>query len=181
MEKVLGPKLYKQGTMSVATTVSACAGQDLVLVYFSSAWRRECKDFNSLLLHFYRACSVQERIECVYISSDRNLQEFKTFFSTLPYFSMPTQTAALKNSLAKSLKIVDMPSLVVLDPASGLVVTTDGVADIEQLGPHCEPAECLALARKWKACATPIPFEDVVGDTRLKHGTMDRGFLYWHE
>jgi Thioredoxin-like len=180
MEIILGPKLYKQGTLSVATTVSACAGQELVMLYFASAWRRECKEFNSHLLDFYKKCSVQEKIECVYVSSDRNLQEFKAFFAQLPYFSMPTQTAALKNAMAKNLKIVDMPSLVVLDPTSGLVVTTDGVGDIEKLG-KCDLSQCQALARTWKACVTPIPIEDVIGDTRLKHGTMDRGFLYWHE
>jgi hypothetical protein len=35
MEILLGPKLYKQGTLSIATTCSACADQELVMLYCS--------------------------------------------------------------------------------------------------------------------------------------------------
>lgn len=180
MELLLGPKLYKQGKLIPISTVAGCSGIDLVLLYFGAAWRRECKDFDRRLYDFYVvAASQKHNLECIYISSDRHLAEFKTYFAKVPYLAMPTQTATLKNELARQLKLVDWPALVVLDPLTGRVVTANGADDIEVLKRR-DPDQCRALVQKWKSTPT-IAMDEVVGDTRLKHGTMDRGYLYWQE
>lgn len=179
METLLGPKLYKQGKLVATTTVAGCHDQDLVMLYFGAAWRRECKEFHPLLIDFYKIVAIPNKVECIYISSDRNLQEFKDYFSMVPFLSLPTQTSVFKNSLARNLELVDLPSLVVLQPSTGMVVTTCGVTDVENLKRR-DVAQCNALVAKWKS-TTPIPLNDVVGDHSLKYGTMNRGYLYWQE
>jgi hypothetical protein len=60
-----------------------------------------------------------------------------------------------------------------------MVVTTRGVIDVHNLSRR-DVAQCNALVAKWKS-TTPIPLSEVVDDHMLKHGTMDRGYLYWQE
>jgi len=124
--------------------------------------------------------SAEHKIECVYISQDRTLLEFKTSFANLPSFlAMPPGTSALKNKLAQGLKLVDLPSLVVIDPKTGNVITNTGVDELQS----CQRRSMQhynALIKRWKS-TTPIPMSQVEMDSRLVNGNMQRGTLYWQE
>lgn len=180
MEVLLGPKLYKQGKLVATTTVAGLADQDLVMLYVGREWGRECKPFIPLLSEFYQMTSAEHKIECVYISQDRTLLEFKTSFANLPSFlAMPPGTSALKNKLAQGLKLVDLPSLVVIDPKTGNVITNTGVDELQS----CQRRSMQhynALIKRWKS-TTPIPMSQVEMDSRLVNGNMQRGTLYWQE
>ena len=178
MELLMGPKLYKDGKLVATTTRAACEGQQLMLLFFAASWNRLCKPFFPKFLDFYKLVNQAHGVECIYISTDRNLNEFKEAFSKMPYVAMPTGTAEYKNRIAKELKILEVPFLVVVDVATAHVITTNGVDLIDRLERgNWEQAN--SLVEDWKR-ATPVPLEQVQLDTRLVNGVMERGILYWH-
>lgn len=178
MELLMGPKMYKNGKLVATTTRAACEGQELVLLFFAASWNRQCKPFFPKLLDFYKLVSNAHKAECIYVSTDRNLNEFKEAFSNMPYVAMPTGTADYKNRIAKELKILEVPFLVVLDVATAHVITTNGVDLVDRLE-RGNWDQASALVEEWKS-STPVPLEQVQLDTRLVNGTMERGILYWH-
>jgi len=186
MEALLGPKLYKQGKLIATTTVAGCQGMDLVLLYFGAGWKRECKIFSNLLLDFYTITTSSNvanndvSLEVIYVPQDRSLNDFKQVFAKMPYLSMATGTSAFKNAMSKALYITDVPALIVLDPNTGFVVTTSGVADIQALMPRRNIEACQALARKWKN-SDAVPMAEAEKELALRNGNLENGILYWHE
>ncbi|GKY97782.1 hypothetical protein MPSEU_000736400 [Mayamaea pseudoterrestris] len=178
MELLLGPKLYKNGKLVATTTRAGCESQQIMLLFFAASWNRLCKPFFPKLLDFYKLVNQPHAVECIYVSTDRNLNEFKEAFAKMPYLAMPTGTADYKNRIAKELKILEVPFLVVLDVATAQVITTNGMDLVDRLERgNWEQAN--ALVEDWKR-ATPVPLDQVQLDTRLVNGVMERGILYWH-
>lgn len=177
MEILLGPKLYKGGKCISCSTNAGVEDQELVMLYFAAYWNSDCKPFFALLDDFYKIVSKEAKLEVIYISCDRSLQHFKEAFVKLPYLAMPPGTSPLKNTLARALQLVDMPSLVVMNPQTGHIITTKAVEQIENLDRR-NIDQCKALVAQWKA-TKPIPISEVQHDKRFVNGDMERGFLYW--
>jgi TolA-binding protein len=182
VERMIGSHVYIKGKLIKASTLACIKDQELILLYFGAKWQRECKNFYPSLKDFYcTANSVRPNtLECFYISSDRSLAEFKEFFATMPFPAMPTGTSDIKNALAEQLKVIDMPTLVVLQAATGLVLTTYGAQDLLQDGmvERNNSQHAMAMIERWKAIP-PISFEQVQMNQRLKYGNLQRNTLYW--
>ena len=176
-ELLLGPHLYTGGKLIKRSTNACLDQQEYLMVFFGSKWNRECKAFFPALKDFYCTVSQQHKMEAVYVSHDRSLQDFKEIFAKSPWPAIPTGTSELKNELAKKLKAIEIPTVAILEVASGNVITTHAVQDIAALQRN-NVEEANALMETWKAI-TPIPFEQVKMDSRLKHGKLERGTLYW--
>jgi len=179
IEKILGPDLYVNGKLIRRSTLACSKDTDLVMLYFGSKWNRECKEFYPALKDFYCTISQYQRLECVYVSCDRSLSEFKDIFAKMPFPAMPTGTSSIKNELAKELKVIDTPTLVVLDTRTGHVITTHAVQDVLEVERN-NFDQANNLVETWKAII-PIPFSEVKMDARLKFGKLERNFLYWQE
>jgi thiol-disulfide isomerase/thioredoxin len=177
METLVGPKLYKDGKMIAATTTGGVEGKDLVMMYFGSLWERDCKTFFPHLLDFYKLVAEPYKLECIYISNDRNAQQFKEIFAKMPWLAIATGTASYKNHLAKTLKILECPTVIVFQASTGLVITTMGKEQIEVL-PKGKWEDAYDLVDRWRV-TQPIPMDQVQMDDRLRHGNMARGTLYW--
>jgi hypothetical protein len=179
LEVLFGPNLYAGGKLIKRSTLAAVIGMDFLMIYFGSKWNRECKSFYPLLKDFYCTCAQANNMECIYISQDRSLQDFKEIFANMPFPAMTTGTPSLKNHLAKELKIMDVPALVILDVNTGYVVTTHAVQDVVALQRN-NLEQANELVETWRKII-PIPFSEVVMDKRLKYGKMERSCLYWQE
>ena len=178
LELLLGSCMYAGGKLIKRSTKACLDGQNYLLLYFGSSWNRECKAFFPALLDFYRTISQKYKMEAIYISHDRSLQDFKEIFTKMPFPAMPTGTSELKNTLAKNLKAIEVPTVAILDVASGgKVITTHAVQDIAALQRN-SVEEATALMETYQSI-TPISFNEVMMDSRLKHGKLERGTLYW--
>jgi len=178
IEKLIGTTVYAHNKLTRRSTNAVLEGKDLLMLYIGSKWARESKQFYPVLLDFYRTAAEANLMECIYISQDRTLQDFKEIFSIMPFPAMPTETLELKNKLAKDLKLIDTPCVVVLEAATGLVITTHGAQDIAALQRN-NVEQANELVATWK-CIKPITTDEVVMDMRLKHGKLERQFLYWY-
>jgi hypothetical protein len=178
LELMVGPKLMTPSRTTKVSTLAAMQGQELVVLYFGAKWRTECKRFVPLLSKFYKACgTMSQNLEAIYVSVDRTLLEFNDCYGRMPCLAMPAGTTPFKNSLTEQLKVIDLPALVVLDPKTGHVVTTKGVAEIEALGDF-DAAAAVKLVQQWKRIK-PFPASDLKVDTTMKNGNMERGIVRW--
>lgn len=176
-EKLLGPKLITGPAMTKCSTKGCLQDMELVGLYIAANWKSDCKRFGLLLKDFYYIAAPHNKLEIVYISADRSMNEFKDFYTTTPFLAIPTGTSSYKNELSKSLKIIEMPALVILDE-DGDVVTVEGVKKIQELERgNIEQAN--ELVECWKK-TRPISITEVQKDNTLLHGTMDRGYVYWN-
>lgn len=175
-EKLLGQKLITNPKLHKSSTKGCVKDQELICFYFGAVWKSDCKRFNTLLKDFYYTVAQQTNLEVVYVSADRSLIEFKDCYVTMPFLAMPAGTTSLKNELTKALKIIEMPTLAVLDD-EGNVVTVEGVQKIQELEKG-NAKQALQLVDRWKK-TRPIPIADVQLDKTLLHGTMERGTIYW--
>lgn len=176
-EKMLGPKLITNPKMSKCSTRGCLKDQELIGLYVSANWKSDCKRFGPLLKDFYYSAAPHNNLEIVYISADRSLAEFKDYYTTTPFLAMPAGTSSYKNEITKTMKIIEMPALVILDE-DGDVVTVEGVQKIQELE-RGNVEQANQLVERWKR-TRPIPIGEVQKDNTLLHGTIDRGFVYWN-
>jgi hypothetical protein len=175
-EELLGPKLITNSKLLKSSTVGCLQDQALIGLYFASKFNGDSKRFNPHMLDFYYSAAQQNRLEVVYISSDRNRMDFQDFYGRMPFLAMPPGTSDYKNKLARELKVIDMPTLVVLD-ATGKVVTVQGVQQVQQLE-RGNVEQATELITRWKK-TRPIERSQVKQDMSLVNGNMQRGFLHW--
>jgi len=154
IEALLGPTLLtKKG--STGKTATLLQDKQLVALYFSASWCPPCKAFSPVLADFYIKYAAQNGVEMVYVSSDRTLDDFEAYYAKMPWLALPHASPG-QPALAAALKIQGIPSLVVLDVQTGLLVTADARTDVQRS--HGTAAAAMETISQWKA-ATPVSFE----------------------
>jgi nucleoredoxin len=103
-----------------------------------------------MLKEFYQNTSRQD-IEIVYISSDKNLDEFKNYYGSMPWLAIPTDAnaAKLKNALALQFKLAGIPTLIVLEAKTGLFVTNQARQQVYDLGASPSKETAQKLVDTW--------------------------------
>ena len=62
---------------------------ELVGLYFSAHWCGPCKVFTPKLANFYKDCNeASKTFEVVFVSSDRNQEEFDGYFGEMPWLTL---------------------------------------------------------------------------------------------
>lgn len=152
MESLLGKTLIKQKVL--VTTKNAMKDKDLVLLYFSASWCPPCKAFSPILKEFYSLLHNTEKIEVVYVSSDRTVEEFEGYYGQMPWLAI--ESVDLKKRLASMLQIRGIPALIVLDSKTGKFVSNDARNDVQAAAGNT--AKYKEVVAKWKS-KEPVPIE----------------------
>ena len=145
METLLGSTLLTNIESPAKKTNELLRDKDLVALYFSAAWCPPCKTFSPLLAEFYKACAKDDvdggvssntQLEIVYISSDHSISDFKSYYGTMPWLAIPTDTgtAAIKNQLSQTLRITAIPTLVVIDAKTGEFISGNAREEVLKVG-----------------------------------------------
>jgi len=137
-------------------TVEALDGKTAVLVYFSAHWCPPCRGFTPKLAEFHTKHSADKGFTTVFVSSDRDQEQFDEYFGTMPWFALPFDQRDLKGTLSKKYKVQGIPSLIVLGP-DGAVITKDGRSKVME-----DFDECAGFP--W----APKALSEVLGDSFLK-------------
>jgi nucleoredoxin len=122
---LLGPKLIKAG--AEVSTVTALTGKKAVGLYFSAHWCGPCRSFTPHLAKAYSLHLLAKGLEVVFVSWDRSQAEFDEYFAEMPWAAVPyAQAEKLKSTVNKKDKVQGIPTLVILDGATGATITKDG-------------------------------------------------------
>jgi len=112
----------------------------LVAIYFAAGDDAACRAFTPRLIELYEAAAAaskpkQKQLEVVFVSSDPTVAQFEAYYRDMPWlsFSSADEVRDQKNSLAKTLAVSSIPTVIVLTTATGQVVADDNVvARIEE-------------------------------------------------
>jgi nucleoredoxin len=129
MDKLLGcsPDLQLLAQGGATTPVSALADKQVVGLYFSAHWCPPCRGFTPKLAEVYTAIKgTGKSLEIVFVSSDRDDVAFDSYHKEMPWLALPFAERALKQTLSKRFKVSGIPSLVLVDGATGQVLSKDG-------------------------------------------------------
>jgi nucleoredoxin len=93
-------------------------------IYFSAHWCPPCRGFTPELAKNYTD-GLNEKMEIIFVSSDRDEAGFKEYLGEMPWLALPYEKRAEKGELSKLFGVEGIPCFVVLDSDFN-VVTTEG-------------------------------------------------------
>lgn len=159
METLLGKTLLTKSGKEGATA-ALLKDKELVALYFSASWCPPCKAFTPVLVDFYKQWATEEKVEIIYVSSDRNIADFQAYYGKMPWLALSSSDPTVKSALASQLRIQGIPSLIVLDVKTGLFVTADARSQIQ--GAAGNTTANRQVISGWKATA-PVPIAEGLG------------------
>lgn len=93
-------------------------------LYFSAHWCPPCRGFTPRLAQWYNE-GLKEKIEIVFVSSDRDEGAFKAYYDEQPWLALDYECRKEKELLSNKYGVQGIPSFVVLDK-DGSVINTEG-------------------------------------------------------
>ena len=84
-------------------------------------------------MEVYNEVSPKGDFEVIFVTSDRDDDSFKGYFSKMPWLAIPFSDSETISSLKKLFHVRGIPNLVLLDE-TGKVVTKSGVETIREYG-----------------------------------------------
>jgi len=130
--------------------VAQAAGKPIGL-YFSAHWCPPCKAFTPQLAQWY-ADGLKDNLEIVFVSSDRDQAAFDDYFGEMPWKALPFDRRDAKEALSEACGVEGIPTLAVIDSATGSIITTDGRSKVAE-----DPTGATLASGGW----LPQPFNDV--------------------
>merc|ERR1712012_756741 len=121
-------------------------------LYFSAHWCPPCRGFTPKLAEFYKN-GLKDKMEIVFVSSDRDQGAFSEYHSEMPWPALPFDKRDEKDKLSKACGVSGIPTFAVIDCA-GNIITTDGRSMV------MKDPEGETLPEGW----LPQPFNDVNDD-----------------
>jgi nucleoredoxin len=117
-----------------------------------------CKRFSPVLIDFYNSYAKPSKVEIIYVSSDKDVEEFEAYYEKMPWLAVPAEgTAGIKNALAQKLNISAIPTLIVLQAKTGKFITNNGRNEVTNANNVKEKAE--ELIETWKKTEA-VPLEE---------------------
>ena len=74
---------------------TTCAGK-VVGIYFSAHWCPPCRGFTPELAKFYNEHHAGKNFEIIFVSSDQTEDQFKTYYSEMPWLALSFANRQLK-------------------------------------------------------------------------------------
>jgi nucleoredoxin len=102
----------------------------VVALYFSAHWCGPCRSFTPALAQLYTDKLKSAGVEVVFISSDQDDSSFAKYYQSMPWLAVPFDARDVKQELSERFEIQGIPSLIVLDAATGKVLSKDGRRDV---------------------------------------------------
>lgn len=90
-----------------------------IAIYFSAKWCGPCKKFTPKLVDFYNKID-KNNFELIFISLDKNLNEFNMYFNEMPWLSIPFDKNK-SESLSEMFNIDGIPTLHLYDNYGNLI------------------------------------------------------------
>ncbi|XP_077216083.1 putative nucleoredoxin 3 [Tasmannia lanceolata] len=129
---------YVVARVGTKVPISDLTGKTIGL-YFGGLWCPPCRAFTLQLTEAYNELkiTVNETFQVIFISMDRDEEEFYRNFSGMPWLAIPYRDRT-RHELSRIFTIKGIPALVILGP-DGKILTTNGRATISSYGSKAFP------------------------------------------
>lgn len=137
MESLIGHTIHSQ---SGPFETRALKDLDIVLLYFSAHWCPPCRTFTPKLKEFYNQVnSDSKKMEVIFISCDNTKEEYESYYSEMPWLSVPFEATTFRDALSQKYGVAGIPSLILIDKTGNMLkdncrmdVTNKGPGVIEE-------------------------------------------------
>jgi thiol-disulfide isomerase/thioredoxin len=123
-----------------------------IALYFSAHWCPPCRGFTPELVKTYNLLkAANKKFEIIFVSSDRDPKAFNDYFGSMPWLALPFSDRTRKSDLSVRYGVEGIPTLVIIDGASGAVIQKNGRGVVsgdpkgEQFPWHPKPADALNM------------------------------------
>lgn len=104
---------------------------DVVGLYFSAHWCPPCRGFTPELAATYKKLkAANKKFEIIFVSSDRSPEQFREYFASMPWLALPFEDRALKAALSEKFEVEGIPTLVLVEGATGKEISRDGREEV---------------------------------------------------
>merc|ERR1712139_571414 len=93
--------------------------------YFSAHWCPPCRGFTPQLAQWYTKDLKMKGLEVVFVSSDKDQDQFKDYFKDMPWLALDFEDRKRKTQLSNMFGVRGIPALVIIDK-DGSVITKEG-------------------------------------------------------
>jgi len=93
--------------------------------YFSAHWCPPCRGFTPQLAQWYTKDLKSKGLEVVFVSSDKDEEQFKDYFKEMPWLALDFEDRKRKAQLSGMFGVRGIPALVIVDK-DGSVITKEG-------------------------------------------------------
>merc|ERR1711972_42008 len=93
-------------------------------------WCPPCRGFTPKLAEYYKE-GLKDKMEIIFVSSDRDEKSFKDYHNEMPWPALPYEKRKEKDLLSKHMGVQGIPTFAVIN-LDGSVVTTDGRSKVEK-------------------------------------------------
>ena len=98
---------------------------NIIGLYFSGDYCKYWKEFTPILINSYQQL-LDNNIEIVYVSSDKNIEQYDEYRSTQPWKSIPYEEDILRKSLREQFNIKTIPALLFFDVKQNILLESNG-------------------------------------------------------
>lgn len=98
---------------------------NIIGLYFSGEYCKYCKEFTPILVDAYPSL-LNNKIDIVYISSDKSIEQYNQYRGTQPWQSLPYEETDLRNLLRTEFDIKTIPALLFFDVKQKLLIEPNG-------------------------------------------------------
>lgn len=110
----------------------------IIGLYFSASWCLPCRKFTPILSTFYEdMIEYYDDIEIIYISSDKNNNEFNEYWEEMTFSALPYIDRKKKEELTKLYEVKLIPTLVFINN-NGEIITKNGKEIIQNSNGNVE-------------------------------------------
>lgn len=103
----------------------------IVGLYFSAHWCPPCRGFTPKLAEKYNDLIAENKqFDIVFVSSDRDSNSAAEYFAEMPWKMLKYEDRDTKALLGELYNVSGIPTLVLIDLASGKLISTDGRSDL---------------------------------------------------
>lgn len=93
-------------------------------IYFSAHWCGPCRAFTPTLAQVYETVkSKHDDFVIVFVSADRNPQQFEEYFGSMPWLALPFQEQAVQKQLSSRFSVMGIPRLVIVGSDGGIIAS----------------------------------------------------------
>lgn len=130
MEFFIGNKIEKN---SLSVEIRELKKNDFVLIYVAAGWSCPCTNLLPILMEFYEEVVKKGiQLEIVYVSCDRNEDEFNESVGNMPWCYVPYKERGIREIVTGHYDVAGIPSLLLIND-KGACISNMCIADIVNL------------------------------------------------
>ncbi|KAJ3021418.1 UNVERIFIED_CONTAM: hypothetical protein HDU68_009628 [Siphonaria sp. JEL0065] len=122
---LFGNVLHSKGNAEVATSTLGTNGKEYVAVYFTASWCPPCRAFTPVIIDYYLLPHIQEKLDVIVVSSDREESAHDGYFAKMPWLSLPYVDRDRKKTLGEKFEVKGIPTLILLSASTGEIQIKD--------------------------------------------------------